>query len=226
MSHPIPTPPSPIRRRLHAVLAVVLLLTAFVLLAGRLGLISPRYAFWARNTNIDFAAAQERLDSLMNDGASLDPSLTKIVIRKASRELELWNDTKLLKTYRIALGHKPEGPKTRKGDGRTPEGDYFICTELDRSSFHLFLGLNYPNASDARTAHDAGAITQDQLDSFVADAEAERQPDWSTSLGGAIGIHGGGTFRDWTLGCIALENNDIEEIWLAVRLGTPVSIQP
>lgn len=203
-----------------------MILTAGVILTGYAGMISPRIAFWARPSHIDLPAAEARLMAQLSPGIEFDASKSRIVIHKSRRVLELWMDDQLIKSCKMALGGKPIGAKTSQGDGRTPEGEYIICSELDRSRFHLFLGLSYPNASDAKRGFDAGLINQDQLDTFMEAAEQGQHPDWSTKLGGAIGIHGGGVFRDWTLGCIAVTNEDIEEIWIATQKGTPVTIQP
>jgi murein L,D-transpeptidase YafK len=149
-----------------------------------------------------------------------------VVIHKAERVLGLYRDGRLAATYPIALGHNPEGHKERQGDGRTPEGLYSICNRNPRSRFHLFLGLSYPNADDANAARRAGRISEPEHRQIVEAIEAGRQPPWDTPLGGEIGIHGGGTASDWTLGCIALENEAIEQLWETLRLGDSVLIQP
>ena len=136
-----------------------------------------------------------------------------VVIYKAKRELELWSGGKLLKTYKVALGQVPVGPKVRQGDGKTPEGRYLIDSRNSKSQFHLALHVSYPNAEDRARAKKLGV-----------------------SPGGAIMIHGlpkewawiGARHReiDWTAGCIAVTNPEIEEIWRAVKDGTPVEIKP
>lgn len=149
-----------------------------------------------------------------------------VVIHKAERVLGLYRDGRLAATYPIALGHSPEGHKEREGDGRTPEGLYSICNRNPRSRFHLFLGLSYPNADDADAARRAGRISNAEHRQIVDAIEAGRQPPWDTPLGGEIGVHGAGTASDWTLGCIALENEAVEQLWETLRLGDPVLIQP
>jgi murein L,D-transpeptidase YafK len=149
-----------------------------------------------------------------------------VVIQKGERALGLYLDGRLRSAYPIALGRDPEGRKTREGDGRTPEGLYFICNRNPHSQFHLFLGISYPNTQDAEAAQRIGLITQAQYRAIAQASSAHRQPPWDTPLGGEIGIHGGGTAADWTLGCIALENAAIEELWRVLRVGDPVLIQP
>jgi murein L,D-transpeptidase YafK len=129
-------------------------------------------------------------------------------------------------TTRVALGGAPVGAKRREGDLRTPEGDYFVCTRNERSRYHLFLGLSYPNASDADAGLTAGIISRMQRDEIARRISAGEAPPWDTPLGGAVGIHGSGAGRDWTLGCIALENSDVDRLWQACPLGTPVRIEP
>jgi len=149
-----------------------------------------------------------------------------VVIHKAERVLGLYRDGRLAATYPIALGHSPEGHKEREGDGRTPEGLYSICNRNPESRFHLFLGLSYPNADDADSALRAGRISQAEHRQIIEAIEAGRQPPWNTPLGGEIGIHGSGTASDWTLGCIALENEAIEQLWETLKVRDPVLIRP
>jgi murein L,D-transpeptidase YafK len=137
----------------------------------------------------------------------------RIVIAKSARSLTLLRQGQVLKTYKVALGHEPEGPKTQRGDNRTPEGEYIIDARNAHSSFHLALHISYPNAADRARA---GKLR--------------------VNPGGDIMIHGlppafaylGSLHRqtDWTLGCIAVTNAEIEEIWSLVPNGTKVEIKP
>ena len=147
-------------------------------------------------------------------------------IRKKDRVLELRDGDTVIKSVTVALGHSPEGPKRSEGDMRTPEGTYFVCGKNDNSQFHLFLGLSYPNAADAAAGRKAGLIDEATEKKIAAAEKSKEKPDWYTKLGGAVGIHGGGTGEDWTWGCIALENSDIDELWAACPEGTPVEIVP
>jgi murein L,D-transpeptidase YafK len=149
-----------------------------------------------------------------------------ILIRKAERRLVLYGDDREIFSCRVGLGGAPEGTKTRQGDNRTPEGYYRVCTRNPRSLFHLFLGLSYPNEADARRGLAAGLISKTQHRRILEAIRARRQPPWNTALGGAIGIHGSGSSADWTLGCIALDDPDIELLWALCPMGTPVTIEP
>jgi murein L,D-transpeptidase YafK len=139
--------------------------------------------------------------------------VNSILVHKKARTMELIHAGQVLKTYKIALGGEPIGPKTKRGDHRTPEGMYVIDSRNLQSQFHRSLHISYPNAADKERARRLGVPT-----------------------GGDIYIHGlpnGYGFigaahraRDWTDGCIAVTNAEIEEIWRLVDNGTPVEIRP
>jgi len=95
-----------------------------------------------------------------------------------------------------------------------------------KSSYHLSLGVSYPDAEDAARGLREGLITRGQHDAIVAAHRAGRMPPQNTKLGGLIYIHGRGSSSDWTLGCVALDDADIEELYAAVEPGTPVTIRP
>jgi murein L,D-transpeptidase YafK len=136
-----------------------------------------------------------------------------VVVEKSLRRLTLYAGGLPLRTYDVALGRTPTGPKLQVGDFRTPEGLYYIDARNPQSQFHRGLHVSYPNAEDVARAQAMGVST-----------------------GGDIMIHGlpngqaavGGSHRanDWTSGCVAVTNDEIEEIWDSVPLGTPVRIRP
>jgi murein L,D-transpeptidase YafK len=150
----------------------------------------------------------------------------RIVVKKAKRQLLLLSDGKLVRTYRIGLGLSPVGDKVRAGDRRTPEGEFYIFTKNDKSAFYLSLGLSYPNAAHAQRGLRDGLITHVQYDAITRALKAKKTPPQNTKLGGDIYIHGNGASSDWTWGCVALENEDIRELFAAVSVGTPVTIEP
>ncbi len=147
------------------------------------------------------------------DRLPMDATADRVLVRKSARELVLMRGGAPIKRYRIALGRNPEGAKLREGDGRTPEGCYLLDRRNSRSAFHLALHVSYPNASDSARA-------------------AARAVD----PGGLIMVHGlrnglGFLGRwhalvDWTEGCIAVTDPEIEEIWRTVPDGTPIEIVP
>ena len=171
--------------------------------------------------------------SLTKDEEALNQSPLKlplaeprVVVEKGARRLRLYAGGEVVRFRRVVLGFEPAGDKARQGDGRTPEGDFFVCMKNERSKFYLSLGLNYPRREDAERGLRDGLITRAQYRGIVRAAAARRCPPWDTPLGGEIFIHGGGTSSDWTAGCVALENPEIRELFDSVPAGTPVRIEP
>jgi murein L,D-transpeptidase YafK len=171
------------------------------------------------------APAETRLRRALDQvGAAYPPPAPTLKVFKRQRRLELWSGGTFVKAYRVGLGAEPERDKEREGDHRTPVGEFYVCTRNDRSKFHLFLGVSYPNVEDAERGLRGGLITRPEY-RRILDAQRRRErPPWDTSLGGQVGVHGFGAGSDWTWGCIALENDDIEELWLACPLKTPILI--
>jgi murein L,D-transpeptidase YafK len=136
-----------------------------------------------------------------------------ILILKKDHRLELLKGGKVIRTYKVALGQGGLAPKEREGDARTPEGHYMVDLRNEHSAYHRALHISYPNEEDRKRAARLGV-----------------------SPGGAVMIHGlpngkgwvGATHRlyDWTLGCIAVTDEEIDEIWDLVPVGTPVEIRP
>jgi len=134
------------------------------------------------------------------------PEVTRIQVQKADRKMYLLHQSEVLRGYDVELGFAPVGDKKVEGDGKTPEGRYLIDRRNPRSSFHLSLGISYPNEDD------------------IAEAAALGQ-----SPGGDIFIHGRSNRRgprgpDWTAGCISVDNKEIEDIYAMVQLGTVIDI--
>jgi len=150
----------------------------------------------------------------------------RIVVKKGARKLFLYENNKLVRTYRVGLGLSPVGDKVRSGDHRTPEGDFYIFTKNNKSAFYLSLGISYPNLAHAERGLRDGLITKAQYNSIVRANKAKTTPPQYTRLGGTIYIHGNGASSDWTWGCVALEDENIRELFNAVTVGTPVTIEP
>ena len=136
------------------------------------------------------------------------PVVTRLRLYKAQRLLILDGSERVLRAFPIGLGFAPEGHKQFEGDGRTPEGSYVIDRRNPESLFHLSIGISYPNEADSAFARARG-----------------RSP------GGDIFIHGGPrpgidptNKRDWTAGCVAVTDQEIEEIYAMVKDGTPIEI--
>jgi murein L,D-transpeptidase YafK len=141
------------------------------------------------------------------------PQTDHILVEKSARTMTLMHGDKIFKTYKVALSREPIGAKEREGDHKVPEGEYLIDSKNAHSRFHLALHISYPNAADR-----------------------ERARRLKVKPGGNIEIHGldskyawvGGLHRqiDWTDGCIAVTDSEIEEIWASVPVGTKVEIRP
>jgi murein L,D-transpeptidase YafK len=136
-----------------------------------------------------------------------------VLLLKGERRLLLMGGETLLASYDVALGSSPVGPKERLGDGRTPEGRYEIDWKLEDSDYHRAMHVSYPDAADRARARTAGV-----------------------DPGGGIMIHGlpnglggiGADHRsgDWTDGCIAVTNEEMDQIWMLIPDGTPIDIVP
>lgn len=121
----------------------------------------------------------------------------------------------------VALGFSPEGNKEKEGDGKTPEGSYFVCLKKI-GKYGPSLGINYPSLADALRLGAAEKLLQ-----CIREREEQgMRPPWGSFMGGEIYIHGGGTERDWTAGCIALEDADAETLYALCDEGTEVEILP
>ena len=150
----------------------------------------------------------------------------RILVYKRERRLELYSEGKLVRSYRIGLGFSPVVDKEKEGDGATPEGEFYIFTKNPKSSYYLSLGVSYPNVEDAERGLRDGLINKTQFNQIVSANKKRIRPPQYTGLGGLIYIHGNGSQSDWTLGCVALENENIKELYDAVDIGTPVTIKP
>jgi len=152
------------------------------------------------------------LEAARTDGA--EEAATQLVrVFKGARVLQLLAEEQVLAEYRIALGSQPLGHKQQAGDGRTPEGRYVLDSRRVESEYHLAIHISYPNAADRRRARARGV-----------------------DPGGAIMVHGlpnglglighDHVKQDWTDGCIAVTNEEMDEIWQRVEDGTPIEILP
>jgi murein L,D-transpeptidase YafK len=145
--------------------------------------------------------------------ADVAPHADRVVVLKKERTLQLLSQGKVIKTYKVALGGDPEGAKTRQGDHKTPEGLYVLDSHNPHSQFYKSLHISYPSARDRAAARAKGI-----------------------SPGGDVFVHGlpngygwvgaGHRAKDWTDGCIAVTDQEIDEIWRAVADGTPIEIRP
>ncbi|KAA8674322.1 murein L,D-transpeptidase family protein [Clostridium sp. MT-14] len=155
---------------------------------------------------------------------SASPNKTSIKIYKSKRVMELYGDGNLIGRFKIGLGRVPQGKKEAEGDKKTPEGDYYICYINSQTKYTYFLGISYPNVEDAQNALDKNIINRTQYERIKYAIKNKKQPPWNTPLGGAIGIHGGGSKYNWTYGCVALSNEDMNILKKYAHLETSVKI--
>lgn len=145
---------------------------------------------------------------------STKQEVDKILIHKAARKLYLLSKDGILKEYDISLGFEPKGAKEQQGDGKTPEGLYKISGRNAKSRYHKALRVNYPAQKDLENARAKG------IKDPGGDIMIHGLPNGLGSIGRAH------LLRDWTLGCIAVTSDEIDEIWELVPIGTPVEIKP
>jgi hypothetical protein len=131
----------------------------------------------------------------------------------------------LIKAYPAALGLDPIRDKEKRGDYRTPEGQFYLCGRNAKSQFFRSLRLSYPNTEDATRGLQQGLIDRATHKRIVRANRRGGVPPQDTDLGGDIMIHGGGIGSNWTWGCIALENSAVEELFYFLPLNTPIEIR-
>lgn len=150
----------------------------------------------------------------------------RLVVKKKARRLEVFDGEKLIRTYKIALGFAAEGDKKQEGDGKTPEGEFYVFTKNPNSKFYLSIGISYPNIEAAERGLRENLISQEEYDAIIKAINEKQTPLQKTKLGGEIYIHGGGLSSDWTRGCVALKNEEIKELFDTIPIGTRVRIEP
>jgi murein L,D-transpeptidase YafK len=155
--------------------------------------------------------------------ATVDAAAAELIVSKSKRSLE-FKEGSVSHVFPIGLGSAPFGPKSIQGDRKTPEGTYYVTRKNPRSQFYLSLGISYPNLQDAKTGLRAGLISKNEYASIETANKERKLPPQGTRLGGDIFIHGGGASSDWTWGCIALNNEDMDFLFAHVAVGDEVTI--
>jgi murein L,D-transpeptidase YafK len=145
--------------------------------------------------------------------AQADVAVDKVLVKKSQRLLYLLKEGKIYRHYRISLGTTPDGHKQRMGDGRTPEGHYLIDHRNPHSQFYRSLHINYPNANDKQRAKHEGVNPGGQIFIHGSPNGLAVKASWNSG-------------EDWTLGCIAVSNQAMDELWQLVKNGTPIEILP
>jgi murein L,D-transpeptidase YafK len=150
---------------------------------------------------------------LMSVFASGEKPVNRILVEKSARTLTLYRDDEMVKTYKVALGSEPKGAKRQQGDHRTPEGSYTIDARNGHSHYYKSLHVSYPNTADRGRARKARV-------SPGGDIMIHGLPNGYGAIGKAHLLH------DWTDGCIAVTDEEMDEIWKLVPVGTAVEIRP
>jgi murein L,D-transpeptidase YafK len=157
-----------------------------------------------------------------------------LLIDRRNYRIELYSDKLLIKTYKAAFGKSSSTIKTSGSDNVTPIGEYKICSKDTLTKYHKFIHLNYPNDLDAGEALRRGYVNKDEFASIMLAFNKNECPPKETKLGNDIGIHGIGTYNaifknlpfifNWTNGSIAVSNENIDELYNIVKVGTAVKI--
>jgi murein L,D-transpeptidase YafK len=174
----------------------------------------------------DQTASRSQASNMNKTPLQLPLIKPRIVVRKGKRELTLYSNDKPARVYPVGLGFTPVGDKIRQGDGCTPEGNFYVCVKNDKSHFYLSLGLSYPNKEHTERGLREGLITRGQYNEIISALQRTERPLWDTELGGEIFIHGNGSQTDWTAGCVALDDENMKELFDIIPTGTPVLIDP
>lgn len=146
-----------------------------------------------------------------NVGDSHGLRADRLVVKKAERRLYVFSNGAIIAVYPIALGRNPVGPKVFVGDGRTPEGRYVIESRNEKSDFYRALKISYPNEENKAIAREYGIPPGGQI--MIHGQPNMNRPDLDTN-------------SDWTEGCIAVTNRQMDELWRTVKTGTPINILP
>ncbi|MFI4937171.1 MAG: murein L,D-transpeptidase family protein [Candidatus Berkiellales bacterium] len=139
--------------------------------------------------------------------------IDSILVEKQKRTMTVFHKNKVIKQYRVALGFSPQGNKSHEGDGKTPEGTYFIVGKNSQSLFHLSLKLSYPSTEQQQISKSQGLNPGGNIMIHGLAPHLEKKGKWHA-------------MKDWTLGCIAVSNEEIEEIFRTADVGTKVVIVP
>ncbi|AKU93752.1 hypothetical protein AKJ09_00416 [Labilithrix luteola] len=149
-----------------------------------------------------------------------------VVVRKSKRNLAFCKSGQLVKNYRNGLGFAPVGTKIEQGDGKTPEGVFYIPRVLPNSTYHRAFLLSYPTKEDADRGLASGLVDQAEHDQIASAQDSCTEPLQNTGLGGEVEIHGEGSDEDWTHGCVALDNDAIDVLWNVMGAGDTIVVIP
>ena len=190
----------------------------------------------ASDADVDEPDGEGEMSTRVPEELGLESDEMWIFVDKSERRMVVNDGRGWREAFHVALGQTPERDKRCEGDGRTPEGEYYVCRRIKNARFHRFLGLSYPNPADAERNRRRQKLQPIEVRAIRRAHRNKTMPPWRTPLGGNIGIHGYGRRRDcavrhgrgedWTDGCIAVTNEEIARIWDHTRMKTKVVIVP
>ncbi|MCE9679492.1 L,D-transpeptidase family protein [Shewanella sp. AS1] len=154
------------------------------------------------------SAAQVAVRSASNIG-----KIDLVIVKKSEANMMLMRNGQIIRSYRVAMGDRPDGHKVQEGDQRTPEGRYILDYKKSNSAYHRAIHISYPNEEDKLRAETLGVKPGGQIMIHGQNPHSNLTPDQAQRL-------------NWTDGCIALKNEEIDELWQAIETGTPIEIWP
>ena len=195
--------------------SLVFRLAGPALLAALLGTAAPAVLANGKPQSPGRASAYAGADVSASDTSAVPPQLLadRVVVRKSERRMYLMHGETVLRSYRVALGLNPVGPKEQEGDSRTPEGHYLLTRRNPRSEYFLSIQVSYPNDRDMQRARRNRLSPGGSVMIHGLPNELRREPTYYEK-------------RDWTDGCIAVSDSDMLEIWLMTPPDTPIDILP
>jgi murein L,D-transpeptidase YafK len=196
--------------RTLARLAVLALCWALALAVG-----APAALAIGKPQGVAKETAHTQADSSASDSSAIPAPLLadRVIVRKSERQMYLMHGSTILRTYRVALGLNPVGPKEQEGDSRTPEGHYQLTRRNPHSEYFLSIQVSYPNDKDLQRAKRNRLTPGGSIMIHGLPNDLRREPSYYEQ-------------RDWTDGCIAVSDSDMLEIWLMTPQDVPIDILP
>jgi hypothetical protein len=149
-----------------------------------------------------------------------------LVVHKSKRNTALCKSGKVVRNFRSGLGFAPSGSKEKEGDGKTPEGVFYVPRLIPDSTHHKAFLLSYPSRDDATRGFSSGLVSSYERNQIVSAHDACKEPPQYTALGGLLEILGGGSEDDWTAGSVAVADADIDEMWKVIGVGDTIVVLP
>ena len=189
--------------------------TVPALLAALFGITATAVLATGKPQGAARASARSTADTSASDTSAVPPQLLadRVIVRKSERRMYLMRGETMLRSYRVALGLNPVGPKEQEGDSRTPEGHYLLTRRNPRSEYFLSIQVSYPNDRDMQRARRNRLTPGGSIMIHGLPNDLRREPTYYEK-------------RDWTDGCIAVSDSDMLEIWLMTPPDTPIDIVP